>query len=147
MQQRLLVAFWAKFRCHKWANHLAIRRGSGCGSVGRAVASDTRGPWFESSHWQKFILNIVYCQLYWKDDNKEKRGQEWPIKKSSHSVTLSMANPSFSVVINKRWHFKSFFTFFRFQGKGPRFHLAFVLQKEFFLPVMKDSHKRLSLTQ
>ena len=29
MQQRLLVAFWAKFRCHKWANHLAIRRGSG----------------------------------------------------------------------------------------------------------------------
>ena len=24
-------------------------RGSGCGSVGRAVASDTRGPWFESS--------------------------------------------------------------------------------------------------
>ena len=26
--------------------------GSGCGSVGRAVASDTRGPWFESSHGQ-----------------------------------------------------------------------------------------------
>ena len=24
-------------------------KGSGCGSVGRAVASDTRGPWFESS--------------------------------------------------------------------------------------------------
>ena len=23
-----------------------------CGSVGRAVASNTRGPWFESSHWQ-----------------------------------------------------------------------------------------------
>ena len=27
-------------------------KGSGCGSVGRAVASDTRGPKFESSHWQ-----------------------------------------------------------------------------------------------
>ena len=26
-----------------------------CGSVGRAVASDTRGPQFESSHRQKFI--------------------------------------------------------------------------------------------
>ena len=26
--------------------------GSGSGSVGRAVASDTRGPWFESSHRQ-----------------------------------------------------------------------------------------------
>ena len=37
--------------------------GSGCGSVGRAVAFDTRGPRFESSHRQKFILNI-YCQLY-----------------------------------------------------------------------------------
>ena len=29
--------------------------GSGGGSVGRAVASDTRGPRFESSHWQTFI--------------------------------------------------------------------------------------------
>ena len=27
-------------------------QGSGCGSVSRAVASDTRGPRFESSHWQ-----------------------------------------------------------------------------------------------
>ena len=26
--------------------------GSGCGSVGIAVASGTRGPWFESSHRQ-----------------------------------------------------------------------------------------------
>ena len=33
-------------------------KSSGCGSVGRTVASDTRGPQFESSHWQ----------LYWKDE-------------------------------------------------------------------------------
>ena len=46
--------------------------GSGCDSVGRAVASNSRGPRFESSQWQHFILNI-YCQLYWKDENKEKR--------------------------------------------------------------------------
>ena len=26
--------------------------GSGCGSVGRAVTSDFRGPLFQSSHWQ-----------------------------------------------------------------------------------------------
>ena len=42
-------------------------QGSGCSSVGRAVASDIRGPRFESSHRQKFIyiehLFIVYCQL------------------------------------------------------------------------------------
>ena len=37
--------------------------GSGCNSVGRAVVSDYRGPRFESSHWQKFILNI-HCQMY-----------------------------------------------------------------------------------
>ena len=36
-----------------------------CGSVGRAVASDTRGPWFEFSHQQKinFYWTFVYCQL------------------------------------------------------------------------------------
>ena len=28
-----------------------------CGSVGRAIASDTRGPRFDSSHWQN-LLNI-----------------------------------------------------------------------------------------
>ena len=39
--------------------------GSGCGSVGRAGTSDTRGLWFESSHWQIFINieHFVYCQL------------------------------------------------------------------------------------
>ena len=38
----------------------------GCGSVGRAVATDTRGPRIESSHWQKITniyLTFVYCQL------------------------------------------------------------------------------------
>ena len=32
--------------------------GSGRGSVGRAVASDARGPRFESSHRQTFISHI-----------------------------------------------------------------------------------------
>ena len=32
-------------------------KGSGCGSVGIAVASDTIGPRFEFSHWQKFVFN------------------------------------------------------------------------------------------
>ena len=34
--------------------------GSGCGSVGRAVASDTRGPRFESSHRQKKYIFIEH---------------------------------------------------------------------------------------
>ena len=44
--------------------------GSGCGSVGRAVASNTRGPQFESSHQQFY--------LYWQCIEKTKRGHEWP---------------------------------------------------------------------
>ena len=42
---------------------LLLERGSGCGSVSRAVASDFRGQRFESSHWQKIMFNIN-CQLY-----------------------------------------------------------------------------------
>ena len=33
--------------------------GCGCGTVGSAVASETRGPGFESSHWQLLLNN--YC--------------------------------------------------------------------------------------
>ena len=42
--------------------------GCGCGSVGRAVASDTRDLQFESRHWQNFIY-LLYNR---KDENKEK---------------------------------------------------------------------------
>ena len=36
--------------------------GSGCGSFGRAVASDNRGPRFESSHQRNFIhLFTINC--------------------------------------------------------------------------------------
>ena len=62
--------------------------GSGGGSVGRAVASDSRGPRFESSHRQKFILNI-YCQLYWKDENKEKEAGNGPFFKKTAPQSLS----------------------------------------------------------
>ena len=82
----------AKQRLDSWKNFLyqslyvsiapketiELTIGSGCGSVGRAVASNSRGPRFKSSYRQNFILNI-YCQLHWKDENKEKRGREWPL--------------------------------------------------------------------
>ena len=63
---------------NKWKSLtvLHLKRGKFCScqkrfgqEVGRAVASNTRGLWFESSHRQKYILN-VYCQLYWKDENE-----------------------------------------------------------------------------
>ena len=49
-------------------------------AVGKTVDSETRGPWFESSQQQIFIMNIftVKCS---KDENKEKRGREMHIKK------------------------------------------------------------------
>ena len=44
--------------------------GSDVGTVGRLVASDTRDPWFESSHPQILvIINLL------KDKNKEKVAQ------------------------------------------------------------------------
>ena len=65
--------------CTIFATNKIYLSGSGCGSVGRAVASDSRGLQFEFSHWQKIILNI-YCQLYWKDENKEKEAESGPFK-------------------------------------------------------------------
>ena len=53
--------------------------GSGCGSVGRVVASNTRDPWFESSHRQKFILNVNFR----KDKNQQKRGRNGPFLKKN----------------------------------------------------------------
>ena len=42
--------------------------GNGCSLVGSAIASDTRGPWFESSHWQVLLSQYF---LFQKDENQE----------------------------------------------------------------------------
>ena len=49
-----------------------ISWGSGCGTVGRAVASNTRGPGFESSHRQLLLNNYLLLTVCRKDENKEK---------------------------------------------------------------------------
>ena len=46
-----------------------ISRGSGA----VAVASDTRGPWFESSHQQDFIMNINAVNFIEKTKMKKQR--------------------------------------------------------------------------
>ena len=69
-------------RCTKSNKHSE----TGCGSVGKVVASNCRGPRFKSYHQQKFILNI-YCQLYWKDENKVKETGNGPFFESKHSKT------------------------------------------------------------
>ena len=47
--------------------------GSGCGAVGRAVAYDTRGPGFDSSHRQLLLNIYLLLTVCRKDKNKEKR--------------------------------------------------------------------------
>ena len=64
-----------------------------CGSVGRAVASDTRCPRFESSHRQKFIYNehlfIVNCQLcIEKTKIKKKEAGNGPFKKNNAKAVI-----------------------------------------------------------
>ena len=46
--------------------------GSGCRSVGWAVASNTRDPWFQSSHPKLYIEHLFTVNKCWKDENKEK---------------------------------------------------------------------------
>ena len=55
--------------------------GSGCGAVGRVVACNTRGPRFESCHRQLLLNIYLLLTVCRKDENKEKRGREWPILK------------------------------------------------------------------
>ena len=55
--------------------------GSGCGSVGTVVASNTIGPQFKSSHQQTIIYILNNCFLstvYRKDENKEKEAGNGP---------------------------------------------------------------------
>ena len=46
--------------------------GSGCGSVGGVVASDTRGPLFESIHGPLLLNQYFLLTVCRKDENKEK---------------------------------------------------------------------------
>ena len=53
--------------------------GGGCGSVGKAVASDSRGPWFEFSHW----LNLYWTftiNCFEKTKIMKKEAEKWPLK-------------------------------------------------------------------
>ena len=59
--------------------------GSGCGAFGRVVASNTRGPGFESSHWQLLLNIYLLLTVCRKDENKEKEAGNGPffLKKST----------------------------------------------------------------
>ena len=57
--------------------------GSGCGSVGRAVAFDTRGPRFDSRHRQNFIEHLFIINCIEKTKiNKKRPGMAHFLKKN-----------------------------------------------------------------
>ena len=62
--------------------------GSGCGAVGRAVASDTRGPGFESSHRQLLLNIYLLLTVCRKDENKEKEARNGPFLKKITLVNI-----------------------------------------------------------
>ena len=77
--------FW-----HNFVPKTNCQLGSGCDSVGRAVASNTRGPRFESSHRQNFYWKIVYYQLYWKDKINKKRPGMAHFKKKKTKLHIEL---------------------------------------------------------
>ena len=65
--------------------------GSGCGSVGRAVAYDTRGPQFDSSHQQNFIEHLFIINCIEKTKiNKKRPGVAHFLKKVNVSNVFSV---------------------------------------------------------
>ena len=63
--------------------------GFGCGSVGTAVTSDTRGLRFKSSHRQKFILNICLLFTQWKRRKRKEETLNGPFKKQLCLIMLN----------------------------------------------------------
>ena len=61
--------------------------GSGCDSVGRVVAFDTRGPQFDSSHRQNFIEHLFIINCIEKTKiNKKRPGMAHFKKKKSLKI-------------------------------------------------------------
>ena len=60
--------------------------GSGCGAVGRGVASDTRGPGFKSSHRQLLLNIYLLLTVCRKDENKGKEAGNGPFFKKSTNL-------------------------------------------------------------
>ena len=65
-----------------------FKTGSGCGAVGRVVASNTRGPGFESSHRQ-LLLNIYLLLTVCRKDENKKEAANGPFKKYFYLKQLS----------------------------------------------------------
>ena len=61
LKQNNLIYCNSKFSLIASRGETNSKAGSGCGSVGRVVASTTRGLLFESSHWDILCVHSVNC--------------------------------------------------------------------------------------
>ena len=65
--------------------------GSGCGSVGRAVAFNTKGPRFDSSHRQNFIEHLFIINCIEKTKiNKKRPGIAHFFNKTEKSIKVNL---------------------------------------------------------
>ena len=58
--------------------NFSLSLGSVCGSVGRVVYSNKRGPPFESGHRQLFLNQYFLSTVCKKDENREKEAGNGP---------------------------------------------------------------------
>ena len=75
------------------------RTGSGCGSVGRAVASNARGPRFKYSHRQTFIYRTCICLLSILSE-KTKMKKKWPRMAKYLKKIFRGPNSTFSLEVS-----------------------------------------------
>ena len=71
---------------------LLIQKGSGCGSVGRAVASDSRPPQFESSLFDTKLCSEI--KNSWNPENETNKSFIIPKQKGSFSAERIFKNGS-----------------------------------------------------
>ena len=94
----------------KYKQNYATPQGNSSGSVERAVASDTRGPQFESSHWQTLKLNMFLLLSVGKTKIKKKKpGITQLLDIASNVLKLGHSRPLFLY----------FCIFFSCHGKAP----------------------------
>ena len=80
--------------------------GGGCGSVGKAVASDSRGPWFEFSHW----LNLYWTftiNCFEKTKIKKKEAEKCPLKKCFQFLNVDFLKKSFIMLTHRKEELQS----------------------------------------
>ena len=67
---------------------------SGCGSIGRVVASDTRGPRFKSSHLANFYKEIYLSIVNCVEETKMKKKRPGMAHLKKDIVTFFSARPA-----------------------------------------------------